>query len=192
MCLVFNSSACLAVSHNVFLLFFLGLEPCQALRGDENTCGVYVGTVRVYGEGGDALAVIRDYLDRDGSELIHQNLRRVFSVDLDGEVVTAAPEPESNGSTGISSSAIAGLAVALVTLSVGIVGLTAMQVSRRRNIKSRWTQDASSRSGSEVDECESVETVELQLERSLVVIERGRPKSIYFEDDGLMFDRELM
>lgn len=183
---------------------------CQALQDDKNTCGVYMGKLRVYGEGGDALAVIRDHLDRDETVTIHQHLRRLFSVGVNTGIISVEPEEESSASIGMPSSAVAGLAVALLTLSVGILGLFAVQVRRRRR-KSKATAQEGSTSEAESDENDSHETVDFEEgalvvleenesqetvdfeEGTLVVIEGGRPNTYVIDFDGLRsLDSELL
>jgi hypothetical protein len=160
-------------------LFIAG--SCQVLEGVENICGVYVGSLRVYGEDSNALNIIRDHLDRDGTEGIHSDLRRLFSVDMQQNLFSTSSEANEEG---ISSSAIAGVAVALVTLSVGIIGLVAVQVrSHRRRQSQPDEQDFGSESGRDeiisMDSVElQVETIELEPETALVVSGKECPRSI--------------
>ena len=100
-----------------------------------NSCGIYAGTVRVYGEGHNALTVIRDHLDFDGKENVHPNVERIFSVTLRDNMDTV-PEPANDDT---SSSFIVGISVAVVTLLIGIVGLAAFE-SRRRTRQSQLSE----------------------------------------------------
>lgn len=169
----------------IVVLFFVS-EPCRVLVNDENTCGVYVGTIRVYGEEGDALTIIRDHLDRDGNgENIHQHLRRLFSVDTSNSDLIGVSSGEDDKSGGMSSGGVAGLVIALVALSVGIVGMAVVHVRRRRNSNvQELSSEEGSRSMSDIDEGESVETVDLQA-GSAVVIAGGRPKTIIVDPEAV-------
>ena len=52
--------------------------------------------MRVYGEESNALNIIRDHLDRDGTTAIHSDLRRLFSVDMDQQnIVGSSPGQEA-------------------------------------------------------------------------------------------------
>lgn len=170
---------------------------CKALKADENICGVFVGSVRVYGEDDNALNIIRDHLDRDGTTDIHADLRRLFSVDMEQNIVATSPEESSKG---ISSSAIAGIAVALVTLSVGIIGLVAVQVRRhRRRQRQSQFSEQDFRSESERDESICIESVDLQVETvdfepstALVVSGKQPPRSVIIDPDILSRESELL
>lgn len=106
--------------------------------------------------------------------------------------LVAAAAPESVDSGGISSSAIAGLVVGLVTLSVGIVGLAAVQLRRRRSRSARSFHDGAS-SGAGSDEGElSIETVEHLQRGPTVVIADGRPTSITVEHGIVSYNPELL
>lgn len=194
------SFAWLQVSQPIILFCLLVSEPCQVLEDDGNTCGIYVGSVRVYGEGGDPLDIIKDHLDESGEESIHPQLRRLFSVNTNNQNFVSAPP--STSSEGISSSAIAGVAVALVTLSIGIIGLVAMQTRRRRRrrLSQSGEQEQDCSSESERDESISVETnddlqmetIAFEPETSLVVSGKLGPRSIIIDPDVLSRGSELL
>lgn len=153
--------------------------------------------MRVYGEESNALNIIRDHLDRDGTTAIHSDLRRLFSVDMDQQSIAGSSPGQS--SQGLSSSAIVGLAVALVTLSVGMVGLFAVQVRRHRRGQS---QSSEQDFGSESERDESisedsldlqVETVDFEPETALVVSGKAqRPRSVIIDPDLLSGESELL
>lgn len=196
--LVSMSAGCFRVwSPSQRKLFVFVSEPCQALKDNDNICGIYVGSVRVYGEGGDPLDIIKDHLDESAEETIHPKLRRLFSVDAAGSQ-NIVSTPPSTSSEGISSSAIAGVAVALVTLSIGMIGLVAIQMRRRRR-QSRSQREYSS-SESERDESVSletnddiqVETVDFEPELSLVVSGALNPRSIMIDPNVLSRESDLL
>lgn len=165
------------------------------LVNDDNTCGVYIGSVRIYGEEANALAIIRDYLDRDGSgENIHSHLRRLFSVGVsDGTVNVEEPYTENSGggSGGMPAPAIASLAAALVT---GIVALAAFQMRRKRRKNSGRSSISSSslasidpsnlqsEISSALDEFEVMETINLAPGNDALVVANGRPQTIIDTD----------
>jgi len=173
------------------------VRSCRALKSDENICGIYVGTVRVYGEDSEALNIIRDHLDRDGTTAIHSDLRRLYSVDMDQQNIVSTSS--AGISQGITSSAIVGLAVALVTLSIGIVGLVAIQMRRRRRNRRSQSSGHDFSSESERDESISIESVDLQVETvdfehetALVVSGNHQARSVIIYSDLLSRESELL
>jgi hypothetical protein len=102
-------------------------------------------------------------------------------------------------SQGITSSAIVGLAVALVTLSIGIVGLVAIQMMRLRRNRRSQSSGHDFSSESERDESISIESVDLQVETvdfehetALVVSGNHQARSVIIYSDLLSRESELL
>jgi hypothetical protein len=153
---------------------------------DANLCDIYAGTVLIYGEGNDALAVIRAHLDLDGTAGIHPRLERIFYVKLSDDM--AVVSEQANDDT--PSSSAAGISVAVVALSIGIVG-AAIFLRRRRTRQSQLSagsnvsgiesasdnkpvHDADYADSQDVEEVIRKDKVDLQFGSSLV-LEDGRP-----------------
>lgn len=115
-------------------------ESCTPEIDAINSCDIYAGTVRVYGEGHHALNVIRDHLDFDGKENIHPKLERIFSVTISdrGENSEKMETVSMPAKDDTSSSFIVGISVAVVTLSIGI-----LVASKRRTRQSQLSEGRS-------------------------------------------------
>jgi hypothetical protein len=164
---------------------------CTPMIDAINSCDIYAGTVHVYGEGHYALTVIRDHLDFEGTENVHPNVERIFSVTLSdkGEINDNAESVfKPANDYGTSSPFIVGISVAVVTLSIGLVLLEGKrrtrqsQLSEERNASSTasagddelapYEDHASSQDLEEA--CEVVEEIYLQSGSSLVLHD-GQP-----------------
>jgi hypothetical protein len=159
-------------------------ESCTPEIDAFNSCDIYAGTVRVYGEGHHALNVIRDHLDFDGTENIHPNLERIFSVTLSDRGDRETVSMPANDDT--SFSFIVGISVAVVTLSIGIL-VASKRLTRQSQLSEGHSASGTASAGdgrlsphqahaSSQDLEEAVDVVEIYLQSgSSLVLHDGQP-----------------